>query len=109
MRSLAVDRLSKTQGVGRRIVDALEKEAVENKLHAIFAFTYVPDFFRKLGFREVERGLPLKVWKDCVRCPKFRCCDEIAVVKALRSDPVLDTGAEPDLVIVQLPQLKQAH
>src|ERR1700680_1080678 len=109
VRSLAVDPVLKTRGVGRRIVEALEKEAVENQLHAFFAFTYVPDFFRKVGFHEVERGaLPLKVWKDCLRCPKFQCCDEIAMVKALRPDPVLGAGTEPESVIVQLPQLKQA-
>src|ERR1700737_4278936 len=109
VRSLAVDPLLKTRGVGRRIVEALEKEAVENQLHAIFAFTYVPDFFRKVGFQEVERGeLPLKVWKDCLRCPKFQCCDEIAMLKALRPHPVLGAGTEPESVIVQLPQLKQA-
>ena len=109
VRSLAVDPILKTRGVGRRIVDTLEREAVENQLHAIFAFTYVPDFFRKMGFREVERGeLPLKVWKDCLRCPKFQCCDEIAMVKALRPHPVLGTGTEPESVIVQLPQLKPA-
>src|SRR5579864_3066045 len=108
VRSLAVDPRLKTRGVGRRIVEALEKEAVENQLHAIFAFTYVPDFFRKVGFREVERGaLPLKVWKDCLRCPKFQCCDEIAMLKALRPDPVLGTGQDHESVIVQLPQLKQ--
>ena len=108
VRSLAVDPHLKTRGVGRRMVEALEAEAVENRLHAIFAFTYVPDFFRKVGFQEVERGaLPLKVWKDCLRCPKFQCCDEIAMVKALRPDAVLESSTEPDSVIVQLPQLKQ--
>jgi amino-acid N-acetyltransferase len=108
VRSLAVDPFLKTRGLGRQIIQALEKEAVENQLHAIFAFTYVPDFFRKMGFREVERGeLPLKVWKDCVRCPKFQCCDEIAMAKALRPHPVLATSTEPESVIVQLPQLKQ--
>ena len=110
VRSLAVDPILKTRGVGRRIVEALETEAVENQLHAIFAFTYVPDFFRKVGFREVERGeLPLKVWKDCLRCPKFQCCDEIAMLKALRPHPVLGTGTEPESLMVQLPQLKQAR
>jgi amino-acid N-acetyltransferase len=110
VRSLAVDPRLKTRGVGRRIVEALEAEAVENQLHAIFAFTYVPDFFRKVGFLEVERGaLPLKVWKDCLRCPKFQCCDEIAMVKALRPDAVLESSTEPESVIVQLPQLKQAR
>jgi amino-acid N-acetyltransferase len=108
VRSLAVDPVLKTRGVGRRIIEALEREAVENQLHAIFAFTYVPDFFRKVGFQEVERGeLPLKVWKDCLRCPKFQCCDEIAMLKALRPHPVLGTCSEPESVIVQLPQLKQ--
>ena len=108
VRSLAVDPILKTQGVGRRIMEALEEEAIGNGLHAIFAFTYVPEFFRKVGFREVERGaLPLKVWKDCLRCPKFQCCDEIAMVKALRPDAVLEAIAEPDSVIVQLPHLKR--
>jgi len=107
VRSLAVDPNSKAQGIGKRIVEALEKEALENELHAIFAFTYVPDFFRRLGFQEVERGeLPLKVWKDCLRCPKFHCCDEIAVVKALRPDFVLQTNIETDANLIQLPHLK---
>jgi amino-acid N-acetyltransferase len=109
VRSLAVDPRIKTRGIGRQVVEALEKEARENELHAIFAFTYVPEFFGRLGFREVERGeLPLKVWKDCLRCPKFHCCDEIAVVKALRSDFVLQTVMEPDANLIQLPQLKPA-
>jgi len=108
VRSLAVEPALKTHGVGRLIVEALEREALDNGLHAIFAFTYVPDFFRKVGFREVERGeLPLKVWKDCVRCPKFSCCDEIAVVKALRPDAVLETAVEPESSLIQLPQLRQ--
>jgi hypothetical protein len=54
-------------------------------LDAVFAFTYVPGFFAKVGFNEVERGeLPLKAWKDCLRCPKFHACDEIAVLRELR-------------------------
>lgn len=86
VRSLAVLPEMKQHGVGRVIVNALEAEARENELEAIFAFTYVPAFFQKLGFSEVERGeLPLKAWKDCLRCPKFQNCDEIAVLKQLRN------------------------
>jgi amino-acid N-acetyltransferase len=107
VRSLAVDPNIKARGIGKRVVEALEKEALENDLHAIFAFTYVPDFFRRLGFLEVERGeLPLKVWKDCLRCPKFHCCDEIAVLKALIPGFVPQSVAEPDANLIQLPQLK---
>ena len=104
IRSLAVDPTVKSQGIGRLIVEHLEAEALENGLHAIFAFTYVPQFFQKLGFHEVERGeLPLKVWKDCLRCPKFQCCDEIAMLKALRSHPILTRRDEPDNELIQLP------
>ncbi len=107
VRSLAVDPSLKTRGLGRIIMEALEREAADNQLHAIFAFTYVPGFFERLGFSQVERGvLPLKVWKDCVRCPKFQGCDEIAMLKALRPDPVLTAGFDPDNVLIQLPELK---
>ena len=86
VRSLAVLPAMKAHGIGRLVVEALEREARENELDAIFAFTYVPGFFQKLGFTEVERGeLPLKAWKDCLRCPKFQNCDEIAVLKRLRN------------------------
>ncbi|HEX8983944.1 MAG TPA: N-acetyltransferase [Bryobacteraceae bacterium] len=86
IRSLAMDPRHRGAGGGRRLVDALVKEAQAFDVADVFAFTYVPDFFRKLGFVEIERGaLPLKAWKDCLRCPKFQCCDEIAVVKHLGS------------------------
>jgi amino-acid N-acetyltransferase len=85
IRSLAVADSHKTGGIGRMLVDSLVYEAKLHGLDAVFAFTYVPGFFAKLGFQQVERGeLPLKAWKDCLRCPKFQACDEIAVVRVLR-------------------------
>jgi amino-acid N-acetyltransferase len=108
IRSLAVARAVKRQGIGIVLVEALENEAINSDLHAIFAFTYVADFFHKLGFRQVDRGLlPLKVWKDCLSCSKFQCCDEIAVLKALRSDagPALSPSSCQELV--QLPNPKR--
>jgi amino-acid N-acetyltransferase len=87
IRSLAVEQSAKTRGVGRQLVETLVNDATGHSLHAVFAFTYVPDFFRKMGFSEVERGaLPLKAWKDCLRCPKFQWCDEIALIRVLRPD-----------------------
>lgn len=84
VRSLAVHPDWKNRGVGRRLVEALEEEAATNGLRAVFAFTYVPGFFSRLGFVEVDReALPSKVWKDCLRCPKFQCCDETAMRKSL--------------------------
>jgi len=87
IRSLAVRGQNKTHGVGRRLVEALLAEAERYELDAVFAFTYVVAFFQKVGFQPVERGaLPLKAWKDCLRCPRFQACDEIAVLRVLRPD-----------------------
>lgn len=84
VRSLAVHPEWKGHGLGKRIVEALEAEAREHGIESLFAFTYIPDFFARLGFAEVDRRrLPSKVWKDCLRCPKLQCCDEIAMQKVL--------------------------
>ena len=108
IRSLAVDERAKTKGVGRKLVGALIQEAQEYQLDAVFAFTYVVEFFEKVGFHVVERGaLPLKAWKDCLRCPKFQACDEIAVMRVLRPSRWTETqpqswGADDQLI--QLPR-----
>jgi len=107
IRSLAVAPAVKKQGVGVFLTRTLEQEAINNDLHAIFAFTYVPDFFRRIGFHQVDRGLlPLKVWKDCLACPKFQCCDEIAVLKVLSPDPLPVLSLDNSGELVQLPTPK---
>jgi amino-acid N-acetyltransferase len=96
IRSLAVHEHAKTKGVGRKLVETLVAEAVQYELDAVFAFTYVVDFFGRVGFHVVERGtLPLKAWKDCVRCPKFQACDEIAVLRILRPDHWAEAQPQP--------------
>lgn len=110
VRSLAVLPEAKQQGIGRSLVNYLEEEARLNDLEAIFAFTYVEGFFAKQGFSVVERGeLPLKAWKDCLRCPKFQNCDEIAVLKQLKHvSSSLSNHYQSTIPIVQikLPTLK---
>ena len=101
----------KTHGVGRRLVDALVQEAQDYELDAAFAFTYVTGFFRKVGFHVVERGvLPLKAWKDCLRCPKFQACDEIAVLRILRPErwnAEVWRGTTPDDQFIRIPVPQQ--
>lgn len=95
IRSLAVYEKAKTKGVGRILVESLVKEAQDYELDAVFAFTYVVEFFNRVGFHAVERGvLPLKAWKDCVRCPKFHACDEVAVLRILRPERCSETQLE---------------
>jgi amino-acid N-acetyltransferase len=112
IRSLAVAEKAKTKGVGRILVEALVHEAQVYELDAVFAFTYVVEFFNKVGFQAVERGaLPLKAWKDCVRCPKFQVCDEVAVLRVLREEQtvesqprfLIDRVASPDDQLIQIP------
>ena len=102
VRSLAVLPTAKGRGIGRLLVEALEEEAKTHDLESIFAFTYVPGFFSRLGFGAVERGqLPLKVWKDCLRCPKFNNCDEIAMLKQFKARTFCENGtslATSDLI-----------
>ena len=96
LRSLAVDPESKGTGAGRLLMQAIDAEAIAFDLQDLFAFTYVPDFFAKMGYALVNRDqLPLKAWKDCLRCPKFQACDEIAVLKRLKATSLSPPRQDP--------------
>jgi len=80
IRSLCVDEALKSKGVGRMLTEALMDEAERYRVKTVFALTVVPGFFDKLGFQQVPRErFPGKVYEDCLGCPKYSCCDEIAV------------------------------
>lgn len=80
VRSLAVRKGMEKRGIGKKLVEACLDEARLLGLKKIFALTYRPDFFARVGFLEVDKSeLPQKVWGDCVKCPKFPECDETAV------------------------------
>jgi amino-acid N-acetyltransferase len=69
------------RGTGSAIVQALIEKARAEKISHVFALTLAPAFFQKMGFRTVQHSdLPMKVWKDCIACPKYGNCDEIAMV-----------------------------
>lgn len=81
IRSLAVAGQHQGRGVGGALVQACVADATEMGISRVFALTREPEFFSHLGF--VITGvseLPRKVWGECIRCPKFPECDEVAVV-----------------------------
>ncbi|MFN0110582.1 MAG: N-acetyltransferase [Blastocatellia bacterium] len=81
VRSLAVDESAGKRGLGRQLVEANIAEAREHGVVQVYAFTYVTEFFSKLGFRVVAHdSMPRKTWMDCITCPKFNDCDEVAMV-----------------------------
>ena len=91
VRSLAVDEGHHGRGIGRRLVQWCCDEARRLHIRKLMALTYEQAFFAKLGFVVVEKEhLPLKVWSDCVRCPKREGCDEIAMVRVLEDVPVVE-------------------
>ena len=80
IRSLAVAEDFQKKGYGSRLVKKCFKEAGSLGVEKIFTLTYAPVFFDKLGFQKVKKSkLPHKVWSDCLNCPKFPDCDEIAM------------------------------
>lgn len=84
IRALAVFPGTTHKGVGTLLVDRLIEEARTFELERVFVFTYVPEFFGRFGFVQVEhRSLPLKVYNECFHCPKFNSCDEVAMVLQL--------------------------
>lgn len=80
VRSLAVAEGQMKKGIGRQLVQSCLQEAKELGLKKVFALTYQPGFFEKMGFNYIEKAeLPQKIWSDCIKCPKFPDCDEIAM------------------------------
>mgnify|MGYP005833198237 CR=1 FL=1 len=80
VRSLAVRQDCLRRGIGRGLVASCLEEARGLGVRRVFALTYEPDWFAQLGFARVDKNtLPHKIWGDCIRCPKFPECDEVAV------------------------------
>jgi amino-acid N-acetyltransferase len=81
IKSLAISEGHQYKGLGSQLVEMCLEEARSLGIKKVFALTYLPNFFVKLGFREVEKSvLPNKIWADCLKCPKFPDCGEIAVL-----------------------------
>ncbi len=84
VRSLVVAPEARGRGLGRRLVEACLSDAVTLGIYRVFALTNTVAFFQHMGFSEVAKdSLPQKVWGDCLNCPRFPDCDEIAMLMEL--------------------------
>ena len=91
IRSLAVATKGQGKGIGRRIVQELVRLAKERGFAQICALTLQEAFFEKLGFQIIDRwSISPKLWQECIYCPKFHRCDEVAVARNLRDDIPID-------------------
>jgi len=81
IRSLAISKESQRRGFGSKLIKECIKEAKELGIKKVFILTYIPDFFSRFGFKKIKKSLlPHKIWSDCLKCPKFPDCDEIAMI-----------------------------
>jgi amino-acid N-acetyltransferase len=81
IRSVAVAEDKWKAGIGAALVKACLEEAEALGIKTIFCFTYQPEFFKRMGFVDIDKmELPRKVWTDCFRCPKFPNCDETSLI-----------------------------
>jgi amino-acid N-acetyltransferase len=83
IRSLIVDESYRGQKVGQRMVEfTLEEAKALGIEEEVLVLTYLPLFFEKLGFEEINKELipEHKIWADCIKCIHFPICNEVALV-----------------------------
>jgi amino-acid N-acetyltransferase len=91
LKCLAVSERMQGRGVGRRLVDACWNAARDLEIKTVFTLTYAADFFEKCGYHRIDKAdLPHKIWNECVRCPLFPTCQEIALIRSV--DPAWESN-----------------
>ena len=84
LKCLAVSERAQGRGVGRRLLEACWDAARSLEIKTVFTLTYVPGFFEKCGYQKIDKAdLPHKIWNECVRCPLFPSCNEIALIRSV--------------------------
>ena len=85
IRSLYVEEAYRKRGIAKKLVEGCISEAITLGFYRMFTLTNRPDFFKRLGFKEVDRStLSEKIWSDCFRCSKYPdYCDEVAMIVEL--------------------------
>jgi len=85
IKSLAILPEHQKKGIGKKMVEACINDARQLGIGKVFALTYVPEFFQKIGFKIVDKSeFPQKVWMECIHCVKFNECKEIPVLLEIK-------------------------
>jgi len=83
IRSLIVDESYRGKNIGQRMVEfTLEEAKALGVEEEVLVLTYLPLFFEKLEFKEINKELipEHKIWADCIKCIHFPVCNEVALV-----------------------------
>ena len=89
IRSVAVLSNFQKTGIGSRLVNKCIEEAHGLGLKKVFALTTRPDFFNRLGFKQIlNKDLPTIIWSECKNCLKYPDkCNEIPMLLELEATP----------------------
>jgi amino-acid N-acetyltransferase len=91
LRSLAVDGSVRGQRVGTRLVEEIRGQARRAGYERLSVLTHVPEYFINFGFSIVPHlWVQEKVFSDCVNCPKFRACGQVAMVGPFETSEARD-------------------
>jgi amino-acid N-acetyltransferase len=83
IRSLIVHEAYRGKRIGKRMVEfTLDEARSLGVKEDVLVLTYLPLFFKKLGFQEIEKEVipEHKIWADCIKCIHFPVCNEVALV-----------------------------
>lgn len=82
--AIAVHPQAQGNGLGRKVVEAVEALARKRGIPKVFALTLEPVFFEALGYQRVDRArFPEKIRRDCIGCARRFACNETCFEKAL--------------------------
>ena len=86
IRSVAVAENYLRRGIGTAIVEACLADAGTLQVPRLFVLTIVPEFFERFGFCRVPREtFPHKISAECINCPRFPDCKEVAMALELKA------------------------
>jgi amino-acid N-acetyltransferase len=85
IKALAVSDQYKEQGFGRKIVEILQENAKNLEISRVFALSFKPKFFMKLGYEIIPKEtLPHKIWRECINCHLFSKCGKVSLLITLK-------------------------
>jgi amino-acid N-acetyltransferase len=102
VRCMAVAEQVQGLGVGRRLMEACLASARELEVSSVFALTNAVGFFERCGFQQIDKSeLPQKIWNECVRCPAFPVCTEVALIRSTQPEPATK-ASKPNLATAEI-------
>ncbi len=83
IKSVAVTAEWRGRGVGHKLVRQVIRRLEPLNIAQFLVLTFVPEFFAKLGFREIPKKLIMhKIYIGCINCTRFSdpfTCPEVAM------------------------------